>query len=160
MFVFVFIPGFAPEGMVAVLLAAPGITSSNLHMAIGIGADPYLAPRRRDHERLDASQRRLVFDGLPRGIDITKSPAQALPPDSRLRVAYVAQSDLARRLHGRLPVGNDRAGLNLARTPAAPGPQRSRTGGGHITRGVGTSFAAFVFSASLPSPCRIPPSTA
>src|SRR6478672_11354263 len=119
MLVFVFVPGFAPERVVAVLLAAPGITPGNLHMAIRIGADPDLVPRRRDDQRLDASQSRLVPDGPSRGIDISEASAQALAPDSRFCVAYVAQADFARRLHGRFPFGNGRAGLYLPRTPAS-----------------------------------------
>src|SRR3954468_1980985 len=159
MFVFVLISGFAPERMVTILLAAPGITCGNLHMAIGIGADPDLAPRRRNDQRLNAGERRLVLNQLARWIDIAEAPAQTLPPDSRLPIANIAQADLARRLYGRFLFGNDRTRPHLAWTPAAPGPRRLR-GSRHLTRDVASCLAASGFSASLPSPCRVLPSIA
>ncbi len=54
----------APAGVVAVLLASPGITADGLDMSGGVRTDAHFRPCGRNHQGTDAPQGSFVFDPL------------------------------------------------------------------------------------------------
>ena len=84
------IPNLAPALVVAVLLAAPGVTSGGLQVPARIGTDPDVGPGRRDGKGQDPSPRRGV-DRLAIRAEEDEAAARAAAPDPGPRVAYVAQ---------------------------------------------------------------------
>jgi hypothetical protein len=87
-----FVAGGAPVGVVAGLLAAAGVASGDLEMAVGDGADPDVGLCGRDDEGLDASEGFFVADGLSRGVKIAERFAGALAGDTGLVVVDVAEA--------------------------------------------------------------------
>src|SRR5690606_39512177 len=69
----------APLRMVEVLRAARRVDAGRLDVAVGVGADPHLGPRGRDHERLDALPQRGIRDRLSPLIEV-REPAPATHP--------------------------------------------------------------------------------
>src|ERR1700741_4392701 len=67
--------------MIAVLLAAACIAPHRLDMSLRALADPDVAIGRRDCERADARQCRLVMDKLAGGFAISKTASTRQPPD-------------------------------------------------------------------------------
>src|SRR5262249_6267983 len=53
----------SPALVIAILSAAARIAADRLQVAVGIGADPHVGPRRRDGEPLDAAQHVEAPDG-------------------------------------------------------------------------------------------------
>src|SRR5579883_415155 len=98
--VFRLIADSPPARVVAILLAAPGIVSGGLQMAIGERTNPYRCPGRRDGERADALQRLGIADGLAVWAKIAKLLSLADAADSGVIVVHVAQSRLAGRFEG------------------------------------------------------------
>ncbi len=92
-----FVADLAPPGMVAALLAAPGIAAGGLEMAVGDGADPDAGPGGRDDERTDAAQRVFVMDGRPTRRGVTKTLSAADAANARLGVGDVAETGCLRR---------------------------------------------------------------
>ena len=101
------VPHLAPPGVIAVLLAPPGVPAGGLEMAVGRGADPHIGVGRRDRELSDPLQRLLVGDPLPVLADVGEPGARALAADPRARVADVAQARLGGGLVGRRRCGRD-----------------------------------------------------
>src|SRR6185437_4947859 len=92
-----FVPDFAPARMITKLFPPARVPSSRLQMAIGIGADPHLRPRRRDREGFDAAQYFRIGHRFSRGMAITKILAAPLALDPRLFVVHITKADGARR---------------------------------------------------------------
>ena len=63
-----FVADFAPARMVAALLAAAGVASGGLEVAVGDGADPDIGPCGRDDEGLDAGESFVVAEGFAVGV--------------------------------------------------------------------------------------------
>ena len=81
----------APAGVVAGLLAAAGVASGGLQMAVGVGADPDAGPRGRDDEGLDAGQGFFVAEGFAVGVFVAEVLAVAMAGDAGGSVVHVAE---------------------------------------------------------------------
>jgi hypothetical protein len=55
-------------GMIAILFSAPRIPRRHLQVAIGLGADPHVGPRRRNHQRAEAFDHLGRADHAPVGV--------------------------------------------------------------------------------------------
>ena len=64
----------AKLGVVEVLSPAGPIDTGRLQLRAGIRRDPHLFPGRRDHERLDPLELRLVLDPVAARVEIAKTP--------------------------------------------------------------------------------------
>jgi hypothetical protein len=73
--------------MVAVLLPSASVAADGLDVALGIGADPDLRPRRRDGEGLDASQRLVVVDERSVRVLVGEAVVRGEALDSGIMVA-------------------------------------------------------------------------
>src|SRR5438552_10865831 len=62
-------------------------------MALGIGADPDLCPGRWDDQRFDALQQVRLFDDLSCRMQVPKTLARALAPDSGTVIGDVMETD-------------------------------------------------------------------
>jgi hypothetical protein len=85
------IPPFPPGGVVEVLTAPGGIDPDRLDVPVRPGTDPYVAPRGRDGEPPDASQRRLVPQRLAMLVRVREAPAVPPAPEARERGVGDAQ---------------------------------------------------------------------
>jgi hypothetical protein len=86
-----FVAHFAPALMIAILLASARVARRGLNVTVGNRTDPYVFVGGRDGKRLDASELRLVFDGLTVRIEIRKMPAVRLARDTGPVVVDVAK---------------------------------------------------------------------
>ena len=64
----------APAGVIAILLAAGGVTTGGLQMRARVGGNPHIGPRRRQHQRANARERLCVADPAAARIDDTRIP--------------------------------------------------------------------------------------
>src|ERR1700722_2027171 len=90
-FILGFVAHFVPARMVPALFPASGIASGNLQVPLGIRANPYIRPGRRDDEGLNAGQRILVAYRLALGINVAKAGTPAPAVESRLSVKDVTK---------------------------------------------------------------------
>src|ERR1700753_1901643 len=74
---------FLPTLVIDVLTAAGGVGPDRLNVTVGVRADPYLLPRRRNDKALDARENLGVFDGLALGIDVGEAAPPANAAQSR-----------------------------------------------------------------------------
>ncbi len=81
-----------PVPVVAVLLATADVTPCRLQMPVRIGADPDLAPCRRDRQRPYPRKRLHIMDGSVPGRTVDKAPSLPLAAQSRLAVGDVHQA--------------------------------------------------------------------
>jgi hypothetical protein len=89
-----------PVGVVAVLLAPPRVAAGGLHMAVGLGADPYLGIGRRDRQLTDALQGLRIAHRAAVGQAVAEAGAGAAAGDARLLVADIDQAGAAGGLPG------------------------------------------------------------
>ena len=82
----------APPRVVPALLASTLVASGSLQVAVGVGADPDLAPGRRDDERADASKKLNVVDLLAIGREVAEAAPDALPCDAGLGSGHVTKT--------------------------------------------------------------------
>jgi len=87
----------AVRRVVAVLLAAARVARGRLDVAVGIGTDPDLGPRRRDGERVDPLALAPIRDAQTVGQVVGPAGADALARDAALVVGDVAQPGARRR---------------------------------------------------------------
>jgi hypothetical protein len=96
--VFGFVALFSPTRMVAVLFASARVASRRLNVAVGVGTDPHVRPRRRDHDRSDSLELGAIGNRAAVGSDVAKSVPPPDPADAgRAVVVDVAKVDLQRR---------------------------------------------------------------
>ena len=88
----------APAGVVAALLAAAGVASGGLEVAVGDGADPDIGPGGRDDERLDAGEGRFVAQGSAFRREIAEGLSAAFAADAGAGVGDVAEACCFSRL--------------------------------------------------------------
>jgi hypothetical protein len=74
---------FAPLRVVEVLLASRGVDPGRLEVPSGIGADPHVLPRGRDHELLQPQDLVWVADRVSVRVDVAEAPAAAHPREAR-----------------------------------------------------------------------------
>jgi len=96
-FVLGLVANFTPPGVIAGLLAALGVASGGLEMAVGEGADPDAFPGGRDDEGLDAGEGLLVFsvtgtEGSVVGGAVGETGAGSMARDAGAGVVYVTQA--------------------------------------------------------------------
>src|SRR5690606_27438601 len=89
-----------PAGVVEVLLAAGLVPAGGLQVPVGVGADPHLAPRRRDHQALDTLPLGRA-DRLAARAVVAEALAATAPRVARLVVPDVAQARAQRGLFTR-----------------------------------------------------------
>src|ERR1700722_9445834 len=77
--------------MIAVLFAPPRIASNRLNMAVLEWANPYVLPSRRDHQRMNSLQRRLVANRFRVWSKVDETFPTALPGDTRLFAGHIAE---------------------------------------------------------------------
>jgi hypothetical protein len=95
------VASLAPVGVIAGLLAAAGVATGGLQVAVGEGADPDAFPGGRDDEGLDAGEGVLVFrvtdtEGFVVGGAVGEAGAGAVAGDAGARVVDVAKAGGAR----------------------------------------------------------------
>src|SRR5690242_6356785 len=78
--------------MIAVLFSPAGIAPYRLYVGVGIPADPYRRPRRRNYQRSDSFQRRFIPNRLVVRIQINEPGARPPPPDALTIRDRVAQT--------------------------------------------------------------------
>ena len=88
----------AVRRVVAVLLAAARVARRRLDVAVGVGADPDVGPRRRDGERVETLADLARDDALAVGQVVGPAGAGALARDAAERVGDVPQAGLRRGL--------------------------------------------------------------
>ena len=81
----------AKARMIAILLAAPGVASGGLNVAVGERADPDVGPDRRNGERLDAAQAVLVGQSRAVRPRVREARAGSSAPDAGTRIGHVTQ---------------------------------------------------------------------
>src|SRR5215813_4223921 len=86
-------PDFTEAGMIAVLLAPPHVAAGRLHMAVGVGTDPYISPGRRDHDRTDAREEFLVTHPAAVRMHIGECRVGLVTADAGLLVGNITQPD-------------------------------------------------------------------
>src|SRR5262245_54349829 len=89
---FVGVANCAPARMIAVLFTAARISPCCLQMSTGVGTDPYVFPRWRDGETVDALDYASRTDSLAPRPNVDKAPGIAKPPQSGRGTANIAQS--------------------------------------------------------------------
>ena len=82
-FVFRAVAHLAEAGVIAVLLAATGVAAGRLDMAVSLGTDPDVGPRRRNHQVFDALRGVVIGEEFAVGTVVGKPLAAALPDDAR-----------------------------------------------------------------------------
>jgi len=70
------VPPQPPHVVIAVLPPAGGIDASGLDVAHGMGADPHVGPRRRDHQRPHPRQYLVVGHPLTVGVEVHRTHAR------------------------------------------------------------------------------------
>ncbi|ANH67564.1 hypothetical protein ABE85_08290 [Mitsuaria sp. 7] len=80
-----------PVRVIAVLLAAAGVTRGGLDMAIVTRADPDVLVGRRDRQGADALERRCIAHRPPRRIDITEALGCALAAQPGFAIGHPTQ---------------------------------------------------------------------
>jgi hypothetical protein len=70
---------FAPARVIAVLLATARVASGRLQMAIGMGADPYIAIGRWNRETANARENGWISDGFATRVEIDETSASGPP---------------------------------------------------------------------------------
>src|SRR5690606_32272860 len=81
-----------PTGVVAILLAAPGVTPGRLQVAALMRADPHPGPGRGDGQRADAREHLAVFHPAPVRQAIAESVASPHPADAGPGIAPIQQA--------------------------------------------------------------------
>src|SRR6185295_351413 len=84
--------------MVAVLLPAPGIARRSLDVAFRVRADPYVGPRRRNNQAVDAAALLRINDPLAAGLEENPTPAGTPAADAGHAVGDIVQPGAAGRL--------------------------------------------------------------
>jgi hypothetical protein len=84
---------FTPDRAVQVLRAPGRVDSGRLQVPVRIRADPHLAPRRRDRQRLDSPDSVLVADALPVDVEVDEAAPAAQSTEPRDRAIGSAQSN-------------------------------------------------------------------
>ena len=96
-FVLRFVTLFAPARMVAVLFASTRVAPRRLNVAVGVGTDPHVRPRRRDDDRSDALELGAIGNRAAVGSDVAKTVLTPEPADAgRALVVDMAEVDLLR----------------------------------------------------------------
>ncbi|SON85067.1 hypothetical protein XAP412_550027 [Xanthomonas phaseoli pv. phaseoli] len=80
-----------PLGVIAILLAPPGIAPGGLQMPVGLGADPHFGIGRRNRQRTNALQGLGIGNALPVGIAVTEALAGLAAADAGLLIVDVGQ---------------------------------------------------------------------
>ena len=91
--VLVLVPLLTPQVVVPVLAPAGRVGADGLDMALGIDADPYVLPGRRDYEGLDPGERSRILDQSRVRTQIAE--AAAAPPTADPGAAGIASAELA-----------------------------------------------------------------
>ncbi len=121
-----------PLGVIDVLLAALLVAAGRLDVAAGVGADPDLCPRRRNHQAGHAVERLRIGELAPVGADeaeaLAGAPAPA--PDAGVRVMDIVKPGGLGlfRTHG-CDVGSHAQRPVLSGSRCEPAQQRSRPSG-------------------------------
>jgi hypothetical protein len=94
-FVLGFVARFAPARMVAVLFASARVAARRLNVAVGVGTDPHVRPRRRDDDRSDSLELGAVGNRAAVGSDVPKPVTAPEPADAGCTVVVdVAKVDV------------------------------------------------------------------
>ncbi len=80
-----------PVGVIAVLLAAPGVATGRLQMAVRVRTDPHIGIGRRDRQLVDARDDGGIADALAARIEVDEAAALAPPRVAGPRVVDIAQ---------------------------------------------------------------------
>jgi hypothetical protein len=83
--------------VVAVLLAALGIAAGRLDVAVAAGADPDIRVGRRDRQRADAGELRLVAHRGALRVEVAEAGAAAAARQARPAIIDVDEAGLRRR---------------------------------------------------------------
>src|SRR5581483_8923433 len=82
-----------PPGRVVQVLPAPGgVGAHGLQMAVLVGADPYVGPRRRDGQRPDAGDRLSFGNARPVAVQIHEPSAGLAARETRVVAGHTAQT--------------------------------------------------------------------
>src|SRR5262249_46182823 len=93
---------FAPQPVVAVLLASARVAAGRLQMTARVWTDPDVLPRRRNHQRADALQLRRSANEAAVGGDIAHARLRADALDAwRAAIVHVTESGDLRGLRRR-----------------------------------------------------------
>src|SRR5690349_21144104 len=80
----------APARVIAVLLATASITAARLNVTVRQLADPHVGPGRRNRERLDPRENRIVVHWGILPVDVHETRACHAAADAGTRIADVA----------------------------------------------------------------------
>ena len=81
-----------PLRVVPVLLAPARVPPGRLQVAVGVGADPDIAPCRRNRQRTDPRERARIAYRATAGRAVHEPPPLAVPAQTRLAVGDIDQS--------------------------------------------------------------------
>jgi len=95
------VANLAPARVIEVLLALPVVASGGLEVAVVQGANPYVLPRGRNHERRDAFERVAIAQDVTCGGAILKAAGMPFAADAGMVIADVTEADGLRGLGGR-----------------------------------------------------------